>query len=58
MQDNGVVKDALISSLHLREITAASIKQERQSEQARLEKLKVRLKKTIQARERSRSEVA
>jgi hypothetical protein len=58
MQDNVVVKDALMSSLHLREITAASIKQERQSEQARLEKLKVRLKKTIQARERSQSEVA
>jgi hypothetical protein len=52
MPDNVTVKDALISPLHLREIKAASIKQERQSEQSRLEKLKLRLKKTIQAQQR------
>jgi hypothetical protein len=52
MQDNGTVKDAPTSPLHLREIKAASIKQERQSEQSRLEKLKLRLKKTIQAQQR------
>jgi hypothetical protein len=59
MQDDNVtVKDDLISTLHLREIKAASIKQERQSEQSRLEKLKIRLKKTIQARETGQPEAA
>jgi hypothetical protein len=58
MPDNGTVQDALISPLHLREIKAACIKQERQSEQSRLEKLKIRLKKTIQAQQRSQTEAA
>ena len=59
MQDDNVtVKDDLISTLHLREIKAASIKEERQSEQSRLEKLKIRLKKTIQARETGQPEAA
>ena len=58
MPDNVTVKDALISPLHLREIKAASVKQERQSEQSRLEKLKLRLKKTIQAQQRSQTEAA
>ena len=58
MPDNVTVQDALISPLHLREIKAASIKQERQAEQSRLEKLKLRLKKTIQAQQRSQTEAA
>ncbi len=57
--DNVIVKDALVSlSFHPRELKSASIRQERQSEQSRLEKLKVRLRERMQAEGRSAPEPA
>ena len=57
--DNVIVKDALVSlSFHPRELKSASIRQERQSEQLRLEKLKVRLKERMQVGGRIAPEAA
>ncbi len=57
--NNVIVKDALASlSFHPRELKSASIRQERQSEQSRLEKLKVRLRQRMQAEGQSAPEAA
>jgi hypothetical protein len=57
--NNVIVKDALVSlSFHPRELKSGSIRQERQSEQSRLEKLKVRLRERMQAEARSAPEAA
>jgi hypothetical protein len=57
-QDKLTMKKALMPLFQPHEIRAASVKQERQSEQSRLDKLRIRLREAMQTKRRSQPEAA
>jgi hypothetical protein len=57
-QDNLTAKKAQISHFLPHEVKGAAVSQERQSEQSRLERLTIRLREAIQAKQKSQPEAA